>query len=168
MISSEKINFTSRSLIQVHSFTMNSCHQIKWSDIIFVYPNTRSNSKICPLLNNLNNFRILFAAKREKKNTLSAMLCGSVACPRLALTLGRIAGGCGIEGIGWPWKPCKDWILSLLNCISRKQLVKSLTIWPNSFIFRPQDYVFVFITLNGRISLHIKPLSLGQSAIPIF
>jgi len=27
------------------------------------------------------------------------MLCGSVACPLLARTLGRIAGGCGAEGI---------------------------------------------------------------------
>jgi len=27
------------------------------------------------------------------------MLCGSVACPLLARTLGRIAGGCGAAGI---------------------------------------------------------------------
>lgn len=33
------------------------------------------------------------------KLTRSAMLCGSVACPLLARTLGRIAGGCGAAGI---------------------------------------------------------------------
>lgn len=31
--------------------------------------------------------------------TLSAMLCGSVACPLLARTLGRMAGGWGAAGI---------------------------------------------------------------------
>lgn len=43
--------------------------------------------------------------------TRSAMLCGSVAWPLLARTLGRIAGGCGAAAtvfcIGWPWKTCK-------------------------------------------------------------
>ena len=33
------------------------------------------------------------------KLTLSAMLCGSVACPLRARTLGRIAGGCGAAGM---------------------------------------------------------------------
>jgi len=46
------------------------------------------------------------------KLTRSAILCGSVAWPRLARTLGRIAGGCGaiatVVGIGWPWKTCRN------------------------------------------------------------
>lgn len=50
------------------------------------------------------------------KLTRSAMLCGSVACPRLARTLGRIAGGCGAAAtvlvIGWPWKTCRRIIIS--------------------------------------------------------
>ena len=40
------------------------------------------------------------------------MLCGSVACPLLALTLGRMAGGCGAAAtvleIGCPWKTCNN------------------------------------------------------------
>lgn len=42
--------------------------------------------------------QILQRMENSKKHTLSAMLCGSVACPRLARTLGRITGGFGIEG----------------------------------------------------------------------
>lgn len=33
--------------------------------------------------------------KQKSNITLSAILWGSVACPRLARTLGRIPGGCG-------------------------------------------------------------------------
>lgn len=44
------------------------------------------------------------------------MLCGSVACPLLARTLGRIAGGCGaagtVVGIGCPWYTCKRLAIS--------------------------------------------------------
>lgn len=33
------------------------------------------------------------------KLTLSAILCGSVACPLLARTRGRMVGGCGAAGM---------------------------------------------------------------------
>jgi hypothetical protein len=47
----------------------------------------------------------MFFFRTVIKFTRSAILCGSVACPRLARTLGRMAGGCGAlttgPGAGW-------------------------------------------------------------------
>jgi hypothetical protein len=45
-----------------------------------------------------NSQKLVYIHANIQKLTLSAMLCGSVACPLLARTLGRMAGGCGAAG----------------------------------------------------------------------
>jgi len=86
--------------------------------------------------------------EKEIKFTLSAILCGSVAWPRLARTLGRMPGGCGTAetapDVGW-----------LLNCARylKKKMVNIVKIQRN-------DEVNVRIQCNDEEFFRRKSLSI--------
>lgn len=86
--------------------TIFSWCQIVLDKLYWMVSNIRCINVICCYLEDITD-KILI---RKMRLTRSAILCGSVAWPRLARTLGLTAGGCDTPGAGpdvvWPWKVC--------------------------------------------------------------
>lgn len=76
--------------------------------------------------------------------TRSAILWGSVACPLLARTLGRMDGGCGTAAPdigfgGWLWKGCMD-IIKQHHKLKDNQIIKtSSTFWVSNQIIKTYE-----------------------------
>lgn len=107
--------------------------------------------------------------EKEIKFTLSAILCGSVAWPRLARTLGRMPGGCGTAetapDVGW-----------LLNCARylKKKMVNIVKIQRNDEINVGYNAMMrsflegkVYPYSNHKRRRLAKALSICQHGLPL-